>query len=121
MSSSQNRGAGKGIVVQLGALSRAQRFIFRLVQTCKQQPARLLLHSVHDRRDLIDGLALAKERLIQADPRSAIKIDFEFWRHAGKRTKALPLRYGSNDKSSVGASPAKIRSASARTSSLRLP
>ena len=79
-------------IFQLGALPREQPFVLRLIETREQQPTRLRLHGVYYRRNLINGLALAKERLIQADSRSAIKIDFEFRRHAGKRTKALPLR-----------------------------
>ena len=79
-------------IFELGALPREQRFVLRLVETREQQPTRLRLHGVYDRRNLIDGLALAKQRLIQADSRSALKIDFEFRRHARKCTKALPLR-----------------------------
>ena len=66
--------------------------ILRLVETREQHTTRLRPHGVHDRRNLINGLALAKQRLIQADSRSALKIDFELRRHARKCTKALPLR-----------------------------
>jgi hypothetical protein len=55
-------------------------------------PWRARLHIVHYRRNLINSLTFAKQRLIQADSRSALEIDFELLRHARECTKALPLR-----------------------------
>jgi hypothetical protein len=64
----------------------------RSIETREQQPTCLRLHIVHYRRNLINSLTFAKQRLIQADSHSALKIDFELRRHARKCTKALPLR-----------------------------
>ena len=73
-------------------LARGQGFILRSIETGEQQPTRLRLHGVHDRRNLVNSLTLAKQRLVQADSRSALKIEFEFRRHAREWTKAPPLR-----------------------------
>ena len=88
----KNGGAGEGVVVEFGAVAREKGFILRLVETGEQHTTRLRPHGVHDRRNLVNSLALAEQRLIQADSRSALEIDFELRRHARECTKALPLR-----------------------------
>jgi hypothetical protein len=88
----KNGGAREGIVLELSAVARKKGIIFRSIKTGEQHAPRLRSHGVHDRRDLIDSLALAEQRLVQTDSRSALEIDFELLRHARECTKALPLR-----------------------------
>jgi hypothetical protein len=52
---------------------------------------------VQDRRNLINRLALTKERVIQADSRSALKNDFELRRHARKMHEGAATAVYSND------------------------
>ena len=82
----------RGSIFQIGAMARAKGFVLRLVETGEQHTTRLRFDGVHDRRNLVDGLAFAEQRLVQADSRSALEIDFELRRHARECRKALPLR-----------------------------
>lgn len=77
---------------EFGAVAHEKGFVFRLVETGEQHTTRFRPHCVHDRRNLVNSLALAEQRLVQADSRSALEIDFELRRHARECTKALPLR-----------------------------
>jgi hypothetical protein len=56
---------------------REQGFILRSIETREQQPTCLRLHIVHYRRNLINSLTFAKQRLIQAASHATLKIDFD--------------------------------------------
>ncbi len=85
-------GRERELVFELSAVARKKGFILRSIEAREQHAPRLRSHGVHDRRNLVDSLALAEQRLVQADSRSALEIDFELLRHARECTKALPLR-----------------------------
>jgi hypothetical protein len=88
----ENAGAREGVVVELRAAARKKGFILQSIEPGEQHATGLRSHGVHDRRDLLDSLALAEQRLIQSDSSSALEIDFELLRHTRECMKALPLR-----------------------------
>ena len=88
----KNGRARKGVEFEFSAVARDQRLMLLSIETREQHPARPRSDGVDDRRNLVNGLAFAKQRLIQANSRSTLKIDFEFRRHARECTKAPPLR-----------------------------
>ena len=88
----KNRGAREGVVFELGAVAREKGFVLRPVETGEQHMTRLRLYGVYYCRNLVNSLALAEQRFVQADSCSALEIDLELGRHARECTKALPLR-----------------------------
>ena len=73
----KNSGAGQGIIFELGALPREQLFDTSIAsRRVSNSPGPVFaLHRVDDRRNLLNGLALAEHRLVQADSRSALEIE----------------------------------------------